>query len=141
MHRLLFGVIVGSAVAMGPGLARAQVVVGGISPPYGISRVYAAPGYYGMSYGTASFGWPRTYSSFASPYGLGYGYGYAPYGLAPGRFGMELWRPGFVVPGYAYGSTFYRTFPVPYVAGAVAPSPPVGVYAPGFGPSTYDYGY
>jgi hypothetical protein len=98
---------------------------------------FAAPGLYGMSYGSASYGMPRTYSVFSSPYGAGYGYGYDPYGLPPGRFGVCLWRPGFVAPGYAYGASYYQTFAVP---GVVGPLPPVGVYAPGFGPTSY-YGW
>jgi hypothetical protein len=97
---------------------------------------YAAPGNFGMAYGTASYGVPRTYTAFSSPYGPGYGYGYAGAGYLPGRYGVGLWRPGFVAPGYVYGSGFYRTFPVPYrpVTGGPVP-PPVGAYAPGFGPS------
>jgi hypothetical protein len=89
-----------------------------------------------MSYGSASYGVPRTYSEFASPYGYGYSYGYPPYGLLPGRYGVSLWRPGFVEPGYLYGASFsYRTFPVPYVPGQPAVVPPVGLYAPAFGPA------
>jgi hypothetical protein len=82
---------------------------------------------------------PLAYSSFASPYGGGYGYGYGPYGLLPGRYGVGLWRPGFVSPGYTYGAAYggYRTFPVPYVAGAPVATPPVGVYAPAYGPGAY----
>ncbi len=136
MHRLIFGVILSASAVSVPGRARGQDVIGGIPLP----RAYAAPGYYGMSYGSASFGVPRTYSAFSSPYGQGYGYGYAPSSFLPGRFGIQLWRPGFVAPGYTFGASSYRTFPVPYIPGSVAPSPPVGVYAPGFGPSA-DYGF
>jgi hypothetical protein len=96
---------------------------------------YQSPGLYGMAYGTPSFGYPRTYSNFSSPYGGGFAYGYAPYGLMPGPFGVELWRPGVAVPGYVYGSSYYYTYSYP--ARVYAPQPPVGVYAPGFGPPFY----
>ncbi len=98
---------------------------------------YAAPGSYGMMLGTPSYGSVRTYSEFSSPYGAGYNYGYAPYGLLPGRYGAGLWKPGIVAPGYPFGTSYhsYRTFAV---GTPVAPPPPVGVYAPAFGPpSTY----
>ena len=136
MHRLMFAVILGASAVSAPAVTRGQGDGSGVPLP----RAYAAPGYYGMSYGSASFGVPRTYSAFSSPYGQGYGYGYAPSSFLPGRFGIQLWRPGFVTPGYTFGASSYRTFPVPYVPGAVAPSPPVGVYAPAFGPSAY-YGF
>ncbi len=96
---------------------------------------YQPPGLYGMSYGSPSFGIPRTYSNFSSPYGAGYAYGYAPYTLLPGAFGMELWRPGVSVPGYVYGGSLYTTYSYPFRV--YAPQPPVGVYAPGFGPPIY----
>src|SRR4051812_15445423 len=101
MHRLIFGVILGVSAVSLPGLARGQDLAGGIPLP----RAYAAPGYYGMAYGSASFGVPRTYSAFSSPYGLGYGYGYAPTGFLPGPYGIQLWRPGFSTPGYTFGAS------------------------------------
>jgi hypothetical protein len=110
--------------------------------PYRINEYFAAPGLYGMMLGAPSFGSVRTYTEFSSPYGPGYAYGYAPYGLLPGRYGVGLWRPGFTAPGYVYGSSYYyRTFAIPYGPGGVGavagspPPPPVGVYAPGFGPT------
>jgi hypothetical protein len=88
-----------------------------------------------MSLGTPSFGSVRTYSEFSSPFGAGYAYGYRPYGLLPGRYGVGIWRPGFAEPplfNAAYHS--YRTFPGPYRPGVPAVTPPVGLYAPAFGP-------
>lgn len=137
MRRLLGIMIVGVVTAAAPAVARAQAP---LAAPYRMNNVFAAPGFYGMSYGAASFGVPRTYSEFSSPYGGGYGYGYAPYGLAPSRYGVGLWRPGFVAPGYAYGASYYRTFPVPYTVASGFSGPPVGVYAPAFGPSSF-YGW
>ena len=96
---------------------------------------YQAPGLYGMAYGSPSFGMPRTYSNFSAPYGAGYAYGYPPYTLLPGNFGVEMWRPGVAVPGYVYGSSLYTTYSYP--VRVYAPQPPVGVYAPGFGPPIY----
>jgi hypothetical protein len=130
--------VIGAALVLLPGAtpARGQAAAGVVvGTPYRMNAYFAAPGYYGMAFGSASYGMPRTYTSFASPYGAGYGFGYAPYGLLPGRYGVGLWRPGFVAPGYAYGASYYRTYPVPFVSNAVAPTPPVGVYAPAFGPS------
>jgi hypothetical protein len=126
--------LVGFAAFLAPAAARAQGAFSGVSTPYRINGYYAAPGYYGMAFGSPSFGVPRTYTTFASPYGPGYGYGYAPYGLLPGRYGVGLWRPGFVTPGYLYGASYYRTFPVPYSSSWVGPTAPIGLYAPGFGP-------
>jgi hypothetical protein len=129
------GTVVTPAPAAGAVLPAAAV-------PMRINRFFAAPGWYGVSYGSASYGLPRTYSEFASPYGPGYAYGYPPfgYGLLPGRFGVGLWRPGFVESGYVYGGAYnYRTFPVPYVPGQPAVTPPVGVYAPAFGPAYYGW--
>src|SRR5262245_8390490 len=71
--------------------ARAQ----GPAGPTQVNPYYAAPGNYGMAWGSASYGLKRTYSEFSSPYGPGYAYGYAPYGLLPGRYGVGLWRPGY----------------------------------------------
>ena len=81
---------------------------------------------------------PRTSTTFSSPFGAGYGYGYAPYGMLPGKYGVGLWRPGFVAPGYLYGASYYRSVAVPPVT---IPEPPIGDYAPGFGaPSPLTYG-
>jgi len=137
MRRLLSVGIVGVALALVPGPAQAQV---SLAAPYRMNGIFAAPGYYGTSYGSPSFGMPRTYSEFSSPYGAGYGYGLAPYGLPPGKFGVGLWRPGFVAPGYGYGASYYQTYSVPYTTATGFNGPPMGVYAPGFGPSSY-YGW
>ncbi len=139
MRRMLWMLIVGGVLTFVPASARAQVATTGYLNPYRINGYYAAPGLYGMAYGSPSFGMTRTYTSFSSPYGAGYGYGVAPYGLMPGRFGVGLWRPGFASPGYVYGASYYRTFALPASVTGVTPltPPPVGVYAPGFGPGTY----
>jgi hypothetical protein len=137
-------------LALASGEANAQVV-GGYSPSYRVSDYLGAPGLYGMSYGFASYGMPQTYSVFSAYPGPSYGSNFPPYGIMPGRYGVGLWRPGFVAPGYVYGASYYyppssfsyRTFAVGYNPGVpvngVAP-PPVGVYAPAFGPSSV-YGW
>src|SRR6516164_747212 len=66
------------------------------------ARAYAPPGLYGMAYGFPAYGVPRTYTEFSSPYGMGYGYGYPPATVLSGRYGVGLWRPGFIAPGYIY---------------------------------------
>ena len=116
-----------------PATARAQGAAPTVDNPY-----YAAPGNYGMAWGSASYGMKRTYSEFSSPYGGGYGYGYGPSSILPGRHGLGLWRPGFDESSRLNGGpNSYRTFAVPYVPGRTSspPPPPVGVYAPGFGPT------
>jgi hypothetical protein len=141
------------AIVLGSHEARAQLVVGGpYSNSYRASDYLGAPGLYGMSYGFASYGMPQTYSVFSAYPGPSYGTNYPPYGILPGRFGLGLWRPGFVAPGYAYGASYYypadalsyRTFAVGSGPGGpvypVASPPPVGVYAPALGPSTL-YGW
>jgi hypothetical protein len=140
MRRRLVVVVSGIllALAAGSDSVRAQTPYWpGSLNPYRINGYFAAPGLYGMALGAPSYGSVRTYTEFSSPYGPGYALGYAPYGLLPGRYGVGLWRPGFVAPGYVYGSSYYyRTFAVPFGSGGVAALPPVGIYAPGFGPSS-----
>jgi hypothetical protein len=131
--------------------ARAQAVPnGGYTGSYRVSEYVTAPGLYGTSYGFASYGMPQTYSVYSSMPGPSYGTNYPPYGLMPGKFGVGLWRPGYVAPGYVYGASYYptslsyRTFPVVHGTGLkpnqIAPTPPMGVYAPALGPSTL-YGW
>jgi len=98
---------------------------------------FRPPGLYGTAYGYPGFGYPRTYSAFSSPYGAGYGYGYGPSAFLPGRYGVGLWRPGVVTPGYVYGASYYRTFPVPYRPLVPFTAPAFGNYAPGFGPPSF----
>jgi hypothetical protein len=152
-------VAIGLAIACGlfAGIpsARAQAIVAGsYSPTYRVSDYLGAPGLYGMSYGFASYGMPQTYSVFSAFPGPSYGSNYPPYGILPGRYGVGLWRPGFVAPGYVYGASYYypaaslsyRTFAYPYSYGGgpigyrIASPPPVGVYAPALGPAT-NYGW
>jgi hypothetical protein len=141
MGRRLVGAALGVilSAALWPGSARAQAVV---MPPLEIPGFKEAPGYYGMSFGYPSFGSVRTYSEFSSPYGGGYGYGYRPAAILPGAYGAGIWRPGSTWPGYQYGAATYRTFAIPYQRNPPYPvvTPPVGVYAPAFGPRTI-YGW
>ena len=139
---LQFGVAVPGARAQG---------VAGYSPSYRVSDYLGSPGLYGMSYGFASYGMPQTYTVFSAYPGPSYGSNYPPYGILPGRYGVGLWRPGFVAPGYVYGASYYyppssfsyRTFHLGYNPGVpvngIAP-PPVGVYAPYLGPRSV-YGW
>jgi len=126
---------IGSALASFQGRAESQVMIGGPTVPYRVNSAIGLPELYGTSWGVASYGLPRTYTTFSSPYGGGYGYGYAPPGVIAGKFGVGLWRPGFAAPGYTYGSAYgYNTFPYPYQPRGPMYGPPIGVYAPGFGP-------
>jgi hypothetical protein len=145
-------------VALVTAQAKAQVIVGGpYSSAYRLNDYLGAPGLYGMSYGFASYGMPQTYSVFSAYPGPSYGTNYPPYSILPGRFGVGLWRPGFVAPGYVYGASYlypatslsYRTFAVssglggpgyPIASYPIASPPPVGVYAPALGPRTL-YGW
>ena len=80
----------------------------GYSSSYRVSDYLGAPGLYGMSYGFASYGMPQTYTVFSAYPGASYGSNFPPYGILPGRFGVGLWRPGFVAPGYVYGASYYQ---------------------------------
>ncbi len=146
---LLRGALIAAlcAVLSGTREAKAQPTLGGaFAGSYRVSDYLAAPGLYGMSYGFASYGMPQTYTVFSAYPGPSYGSNYPPYGVLPGRFGVGLWRPGFVAPGYVYGASYYypassyqyRTFAVGYGPAAagrpMSPPPPVGFYAPAFGP-------
>lgn len=135
---LAVGGILAAASAAGaqePGGLSAPLVLNG-SGPY-----YQPPGSYGTSYGVPSYGVPRLFTAFASPYGAGYGYGYAPYVDSlnwnrlmggPGGQGSS----GYTVPGYFQGGSTYNTFPAPYTVRGPE-SPPIGVYAPTFGPPSF----
>ena len=138
--------LLASAIGFGISVpeAGAQVLAG--SPymsSYRVSDYFVGPGWYGTSYGFASYGFPQTYSVFSAFPASSYAANYPPYGLLPGRYGVGLWRPGYVAPGYVYGASYYpstglgyRTFPVNYgMAGrAMDPAPPMGYYAPALGP-------
>jgi hypothetical protein len=138
MRRIFWAALVGAALSTATASsARAQVFGGGYSAYHGFGSYYGAPGYYGVSYGYPSYGLTRTYSVFTTPYGPGYGYGYDPYAFLPGRYGVGLYRPGFAAPGYVYGASYYRTFPVPLRPLVPSYPPAVGYYAPGFGPPIY----
>jgi hypothetical protein len=148
MRRLLLVVAFGLALACSPAPTLAQVYSSGPNP-YRISGAAGLPNLYGTSWGVAGYGTIRTYSTFASPFGVGYGYGqgttngfgYPSYGFIPNKYGVGLWRAGLATPGYAYGSANgYNTFPYPYKPGGPRYAPPIGLYAPGFGaggPSPY----
>ncbi len=143
--RLAVGVLT-VALTIGAGANRASAQVGVGTPymsSYRVSDYFAAPGWYGTSYGFASYGFPQTYSTFTAFPTSSYAANYPPYGLLPGRYGVGLWRPGYVAPGYVYGASYYpssgmsyRTYPVMYGAAgrSMDPAPPMGYYAPSLGP-------
>ena len=101
-----------------------------------IADIYNAPGNYGTAYGSASFGKPRTWSAYSSSYGGGYGTGYGPSAILPGRHGVGIWSEGAASGGAGVPATgFYWTFRVPYSTALPTPSgPPMGFYAPAYGP-------
>jgi len=138
MHRRFWMAAVFATIGPGSALpagAQAVVAPGYRSDSLGISPVYAAPGNFGTTYGSPSFGSIRTASAFSSPYGVGFGNGYGPATILPGPFGQGLWRPGYgTADGYTYGSSLYNTFAPPYTPGAGLGPLPIGVYAPAFGP-------
>jgi len=131
-------VLLGAALGLAGAPARAQWYGGPRMGYYGANTYSGAPGFYGVGYGIPSFGFPRTYSVFSSPYGGGYGYGYSPNLFLPGHYGVGLWRPGYAVPGYVYGAGYYRTFPVPYRPLVPFVGPPLGYYGRAYGPPTFN---
>ncbi|QEH32888.1 hypothetical protein OJF2_13730 [Aquisphaera giovannonii] len=145
MPRRLHLAILGLSLLAAPRYASAQT---GYSPSYRVSDYFAAPGLYGTSYGYASYGVPRTYTTFSAYPGPAYGSNLPPYGFLPGRYGVGLWRPGFTAPGYVFGEPAagysYRTFPVvsgtTVTADQIAQRPSIGVYAPALGPGIGLYG-
>ena len=137
MTRLSQVFILGAALAALPGFAQAQTVINSPTTAYRVNDYVGLPNLYGTSWGVASYGIPQTYSTFASPYGAGYSFGHqGSYGVLPGPWGVGLWRPGIVTPGYVYGSAYgYNTFPYPYKPGGPRYGPSIGVYAPSYGPT------
>ncbi len=152
--RKVFGslaALLGLAVVVGSMAGEAGAQTTAYSSSYRVSDYLGSPGTYGMSYGFATYGMPQTYSVFSAYPGPSYGSTMPPYGIMPGKFGVGLWRPGFVTSGYVYGASYYqpstympnggsyRTFAYgdPGRASNRRPAPPpVGVYAPYLGPRT-----
>jgi len=120
------------SLGVGHGTARGQVA-GGPVLPYRIQSYYSAPGSYGTTFGVASYGVRQTYTTFSSSYGAGYGYGYPPASFLPGPYGVSLWHPGGLPDQYVWRTPYYGTFGIP-AAPRNVPLPPIGVYAPAFGP-------
>ena len=120
------------------GAAEAQAPIGAGVPSPIDAPIYDPPGYYGMAWGSASFGVPRTTSNFASPFGgVGYGYGYDPYGFIQGPFGNGLWHPGPDAARFGFAPGAYRTFPIARDGFKPPPDVPVGYYAPHLGPPIF----
>jgi hypothetical protein len=96
---------------------------------------FSAPGNYGITWGVPSFGSPRTYTAFSSPYGPGYGYGYYPYTYVPGYYGFRLYRAGYITDSTLYGAGWYGTPTAfaPFYPITLPIRPGLGYYAPGFG--------
>jgi hypothetical protein len=147
----LLAVVIALGLGVPPADAQAQQLVpdSGYMSSYRVSNYFIAPGWYGMSYGFASYGMPQTYSVYSAFPGPSSGSNFPPYGLLPGRFGVGLWRPGYLSAGYVYGASYYpssdfayRTFPLLLGApsSSLAPPPPVGAYAPALGPASL-YGW
>ena len=135
MRRLIRLTILASVLGFGlaAGATDAQTILSGPTTPYRVNNVYRAPGYYGTSWGTAAYRVPLTYSTYSSPYGAGYAYGYAPYGVMPGRYGVGIWRQGTTSPGYVYGAPGYSTYARPFRATRAVYGPSIGAYAPALG--------
>lgn len=134
MNQSICAAVLGAAIAFGVS-ARSNAQQMDFARAPIPAPVYDPPGYYGMAWGVPSYGVPRTASNFSSPFSsVGYGYGYNPYHLMPGRFGASLWRPGELDPGFGFAQGSYRTFPI--TRGGVTPPSgvPVGFYAPRLGP-------
>ena len=131
-HRVAFLLII---LGCGAATTAAQEIKPALPAAY--SRgFFEAKGYYGTSYGSASYGSVRAYSSFSSPFGAGMRYGYPPATILPG-WGTAIWRGGSntAADQYAGSSRSYRTWAVPYVGSEPAgPLPPMGAYAPSYGP-------
>ncbi len=99
MRRLLAIIVVGAVVSLGAGEAHAQAFMGGpYTGSYRVSDYFVAPGLYGTSYGFASYGVPRTYTTFSAFPGPSYGSNYPSYGFMPGRYGVGLSLPGLPLP-------------------------------------------
>jgi hypothetical protein len=151
MVRFFLAAMLVGVLQFGVAVPAARAQVAGYSPSYRVSEFLGAPGLYGMSYGFASYGMPQTYSVFSAYPGPSYGTNFPPYGIMPGRYGVGLWRPGFVAPGYLYGASYYfpqtnfsyQTFHLGYNPGVPitgVPTPAVGMYAPYLGPGAM-YGW
>ena len=133
MRQILRALVIGLAVAIGASHAQGQIKIGGPASANRIETYYSAPGYYGTTYGVAGYGLRQTYSTFASPFGVGYGYGLPPTNFVPGSYGANLWKPGVTTNRRVLRNPNYGTFAIPSAPRGV-PLPPFGVYAPGFGP-------
>jgi hypothetical protein len=121
------------ALTLGSASANAQAQAPATSTR--VQAYYSAPGYYGTSYGFASYGMRQTYSTFSSPFGPGYAYGYPPATILPGSHGQGIWTPNVR---QTWRTPYYGTYAIPSAPAGI-PAPPIGVYAPGFGPGVPPY--
>ncbi len=133
MRRTFAALVIGLALWSSSGSAQGQVMLGGPVSPYRVQAYYGAPGSYGTTYGYSSYGLRQTYTTFSSPYGAGYSYGYPPATYLPGPYGVGLWKPGGSPASRVWRTPYYGTYALPTAPRGV-PLPPVGVYAPAFGP-------
>lgn len=104
----------------------------------GVSPYYTAPGNYGTSYGSASYGTVRTHSNYASP---AYGRAMRSYAVANNAWGQGIWGqatgPAPVPNPRPYTDQGrYRTWADPrqQAQRQLPPLPPIGAYAPTLGP-------
>lgn len=127
-------------VGMSFGYGLLGVGMAAVSAQSPVSPYYTAPGNYGTSYGTASYGTARTHSNYPS---ANYGPAMRPYAVANNAWGRGIWAqaPSRPVPvpnpqPYTYQGS-YRTWTDPRSRQAqrqLPPPPPIGAYAPTLGP-------
>jgi hypothetical protein len=103
-----------------------------------VSPYYTAPGNYGTSYGTSSYGSVRTHSNYGPPT---YGRGLRPYAVANNQWGRGIWGQASgpaPVPNpapYTYQGRYGTwTDPRQQAQRTLPPAPPIGAYAPTVGP-------
>jgi hypothetical protein len=147
MRHLLWTSLVGAAMLTASACpAHAQTIKSETGPATaqvtgaGAAVEYVAPGSFATSWGVPSYGWPRTYTAFSSPYGQAYGYGYTPYVYWPGYTGAQVWRPAATLPDTYRAGNWYRNLASPHSSFTGGFFSPFGYYPPGVGPSAW-YAY
>ncbi len=142
MPHLLRSVVLTTVFAMasmfGPSTSGSDIDLMTANAP--ISRFYVAPGLYGTAYGSPSYGVPRTYSQFPSPFGgIAYGFGLKPYRRMESLSSYEpgaASNPATTTPGEGSYSIFYSPYDARYTGSGFV-TVPFGVYGPGLGFTPY----
>ena len=106
--------------------------MGNSGPWAGVPGPYDPPGYYGTYYGFPSYGMGQKYSQYPTPFRAVSDIPGQALFITPRGISFEPYRPG--VDDFLYGRPRYGVWAVPELGLPPGAAPPIGVYAPSYGP-------